>query len=347
MTAVNYAVSLLLAGLLGFAVHRSGLCNVRTVAEIISTHRAYMMASGLKAVLWVMAVSLPILLFFPTIAAPVRGYAITFAAILGGFLFGVGAAINGGCAFSTLGHLANGNLWMFLTLLGFCIGVSGLSIAAPTAGPSQVIPPLLLETPSPLILAILVLLWLLGFYEISRLWRSRAKGRGLKHQLFSKYYRLSTAALILGCSGGLLYVLHDSWNYTNVLKQQIRSLWHVAEQPMAINLFLFLALFLGMCISAFQRGSMRLRWKRVQIWPRHLIGGVLMGTGAVLIPGGNDTLLLKSLPGLSPHAIPSYAALLIGVAVTLPSLRYLTGDSFKVICTGDICREENVKRINP
>jgi hypothetical protein len=67
-----------------------------------------MMAAMLKAVLWVMAVSVPIFLFLPDTAAPNRSYAITVVAIIGGFLFGVGAAVNGGCAFSTLGHLANG-----------------------------------------------------------------------------------------------------------------------------------------------------------------------------------------------------------------------------------------------
>jgi uncharacterized membrane protein YedE/YeeE len=343
MTALIDLVSLLLAGLLGFAVHRAGLCTVRSVAEIFSTHKAHMMAAAFKAVLWVMAVSLPILLFLPGTGLANKGYAITFAAILGGFLFGVGAAVNGGCAFSTLGHLADGNLWMLTTLLGFCAGVASLSIMAPSVGPSQATTLLVVDTPRPLILAFLVFLWLLGVWEIFRLWRSRAKGRGWRHQLFSGYYRLSTAALLLGFSGGTLYALHESWNYTNVLKQQVQSFWHLAEQPMTINLFLFLALFVGMCLSSWQRGSIRLRWKRVKAWPRHLIGGILMGIGAVLIPGGNDTLLLKSLPGLSPHAVPAVAALLAGIALTLLSIRLLTGKSLDVVCTGDICRTEKTE----
>jgi len=73
-----------------------------------------MMVTMLKTVLWVMAVSVPIFLFLPDTTTPNRSYALTAAAIIGGFLFGVGAAINGGCAFSTLGHLANGNLWIMI-----------------------------------------------------------------------------------------------------------------------------------------------------------------------------------------------------------------------------------------
>ena len=86
MTVLLYIVSLLLAALMGFAVHRASLCMVRTVAEILSTRRAYMMSTMLKAVLWVMAFAVPILLFLPESAAPNRSYAITFAAIAGGFL---------------------------------------------------------------------------------------------------------------------------------------------------------------------------------------------------------------------------------------------------------------------
>ncbi len=51
-------ISLPLALILGFVIHRSGLCMVRTVAEIYTRHRAYMLAGILKSVLWVLTVLL-------------------------------------------------------------------------------------------------------------------------------------------------------------------------------------------------------------------------------------------------------------------------------------------------
>ena len=66
-----------------------------------------------------------------------------------------------------------------------------------------------------------------------------------------------------------------------------------------------------------------------------------MGAGAVLIPGGNDTLLLKSLPGFSLHAIPAFVALICGIGVTLLLMRLFTGKTLKVACTRDICRAED------
>ena len=341
MKSLIFTISLPLAVLLGFAVHRAGLCTVRTVAEIFSTRRAYMMVTMLKTVLWVMAVSVPIFLLLPDAAAPNRGYTKTAAAIIGGVVFGVGAAVNGGCAFSTLSHLTNGNLWMLTTIFGFCIGVADLSIMIPMIEPGQALTPLVFKAPRPLIFTVLAILWLLICWEIVRLWKSRAKGNNWIQLFLSRYYRLSTAGLVLGFSGGLLYVLHGSWTYTNALKRQVQSLWLPIEQPVIIHLLLFLALFCGMILSAWQRGSLRLRWRRIQTWPCHLIGGTLMGAAAVLIPGGNNTLILKNLPGLSPHAIPAFVALLFGIGVTLIFMRLLTGQTLQVVCTNDICRTEN------
>ena len=66
-----------------------------------------------------------------------------------------------------------------------------------------------------------------------------------------------------------------------------------------------------------------------------------MGAGAMLIPGGNGTLIFKSLPGLSPHAIPAFTALLCGICATLLLMRLFSGKTMQVDCRNDICRTEN------
>ena len=73
---------------------------------------------------------------------------------------------------------------------------------------------------------------------------------------------------------------------------------------------------------------------------RNLLGGILMGLGATLIPGGNDALILHGIPGGSPHALPAYAALLIGTAIGLLIIRALVGKVVTIDCTGDICRTD-------
>jgi hypothetical protein len=241
MKALIYTISLPLAALLGFGVHRANLCTVKTVAEIFSTRKTYLLKAMLKTVLWVIAISMPILLFLPDLAAPNRSYAVTIAATVGGFMFGVGATINGACAFSTIGYLANGNFWMLTTLIGYCLGVAGLSLILPLIEPGQTLSPFILKTPKSLILSILAALWLFLCWEIFRLWKSREKGRSLSQLFLSRYYRLSTAALVLGFSGGVLYALFDTWTYTNALKQKVQLMWMPVEKPDSINQSAFIS----------------------------------------------------------------------------------------------------------
>lgn len=114
---------------------------------------------------------------------------------------------------------------------------------------SSVLTPLLFKAPKPLIIIALGFLWLFVGWEIFRLWRSRDRGNSWRQLLFARYYRLSTAARVLGFSGGVLYTLHDAWTYTSVLKRQVQSLWQLIEQPAAINLFLSAALLCGIGVT--------------------------------------------------------------------------------------------------
>ncbi len=65
-----------------------------------------------------------------------------------------------------------------------------------------------------------------------------------------------------------------------------------------------------------------------------------MGLGAAMIPGGNDVLILHGIPFLSPHAVPAFLAMLVGIAVSLMGMRALGRDIPRIDCGGDICTTE-------
>jgi uncharacterized membrane protein YedE/YeeE len=92
-------LSLALAALLGFSIHRGSVCMVRGMAEVLSTGRAYMLLSFGKAVLWVLIVTAPVLWLAPAPGRLDHSWALSGSALAGGFLFGVGTAVNRGCAF--------------------------------------------------------------------------------------------------------------------------------------------------------------------------------------------------------------------------------------------------------
>jgi hypothetical protein len=92
------AVGLMCALLIGFAAHRASLCNVRAVSDIIRAGSAHMLWSLLQAVFWM--ATLTGVLVFGLGLVPKAAVARTPVgwALAGAWLFGVGAAVNGGCS---------------------------------------------------------------------------------------------------------------------------------------------------------------------------------------------------------------------------------------------------------
>jgi len=79
-----------------------------------------------------------------------------------------------------------------------------------------------------------------------------------------------------------------------------------------------------------------LDWKPRSSWLINLFGGALMGFGVALAHGGNDSLVLYAIPILSPHALPGYAALAVGVAAGLLTIRLLLGIETRAECRNDL-----------
>jgi hypothetical protein len=336
---VAIILSCALAALLGFAAQRASICNVRAVAEVIGSRTGYMLASIGKSVLWVVVITIPFLWLMPGAAAALGGWRLSWISLLGGLLFGIGAAVNGACAFSTLARLADGQLAMLGTLGGFLLGVAGFEIFAgvgllfaPAAGMPLV--GAVLEAAGATA-AVVLMLW--GAYEASRLWRTRDAAPPLRALAVAAQYRLSTAAMLIGLANGVLYLVDGAWGYTGTLQQSIEGWLQIRMWPRSAQWILFAAMFAGMLLSTWQRRSLRIAPAPPGVWLRTLAGGTLMGLGAALAPGGNDALILYGIPSLSPHALPTYGAMVVGIAVALIALRRLFGIEMRVECRGDVC----------
>ena len=131
-------VSCVLAAILGFAAQRASICNVKAVAEVMTSRTGYMFACIFKSMLWVFVLTVPFLMLMPTAGARLTGWQLSIGTLLGGFVFGLGAAMNGACAFSTLARLADGQLAMLGTLAGFVLGILPVSrLLAPAGCPRR------------------------------------------------------------------------------------------------------------------------------------------------------------------------------------------------------------------
>lgn len=331
-----FVICLALAFVLGFAAHRASICMVRAIAEFEHSRTGFMAMSIAKTILWIVLVTLPFFWLADQNGPYYGGWRLTAWAVAGGFLFGAGAAINGACAYSTMTRLVDGEGRMAATVTGFALGIALFMVligagqlAAPRRAPTDV---------GRLVgwaWVIVPLLALLGAYEFVRLWRSRPGEASLRQMVLARQYRLSTAALLIGITGASIYLLFGSAGYTSTFELVIKGALG-AEAPPTGRWLLLLAVLSGMLVSTIERRSFRLDYRPRAAWSRHFAGGLLMGLGTALAPGGNDVLVLYSIPVLSPHALPAFAAMAIGIVGGLVMMRVVFGVRMKVSCRNDL-----------
>lgn len=323
MNTLLQVAALLLVAFIGFASHRASLCTVKAVHEVLAVGRARVLTSFAKAALWAALVYGTALAVSPFAIRGFLAYEPRLLGVAGGFVFGVGAAINRGCSLSTLQRLADGHPDALLSFVGLAAGIFLWCAADAAFGISRpLVAPVAWEGIGDWATAVLFVLWLLAIWELLRLWRGRPRGASLWQLPAITAYRLSTSALVIGASGGLLYGLIGQWTYTNLLRNAIEGTNPAGTAPGIFQASLVATLFIGMVASAVQRGSFRAREADAPGGSaRRLAGGTLMGFGAAAVPGGNDTLLLTGIPTLSAWSLASYLAVLAGVACVMLLMR--------------------------
>lgn len=326
-------LSILLAFALGFSAHRAGVCTVAAVGEVITTGTARTFLSFLKVVCWVLLINGLAGFFAPERLQPYLPPLLTSTVIIGGFLFGLGAAINGGCSFSTISKLAQGELHVALTLPAFVAGavlanMVDLNLPVLSTNPYSLdfanIPPLFL---------LLLSLW--AIVELSRISIDSVRA-GVLNSISRKRYRLSSAAAFMGLASGFLYLFNGRWAYSSKILDYFSS--DTAMDFIGTSTFyLLIALLGGAIVSALSNRQFKFSFAG-SMWHRNLAGGFLMGFGAMLVPGGNGKLILQDLPHLSVHALIAYAAMIAGIAVTLMVQMHVFGKVEIVSCNGDECQ---------
>lgn len=289
----------------GYAAQRGSLCVVSGIEALIEGRSPRVFLSFLRCSVWVVAVTLPLAWAIggdqlDLLAVP------TWLTLAGGLLFGVGAAINGGCSFGTLIRLGGGDASFVATLAGLAFGfliqrhAPAFDLAAATIGRSP------LEEPGPV--GVAVLLVALAFCAREALLdRRRTPDRAR--------WAPERAAFMMGVAGGVLYALNGAWAYTIAIERGLATM-SAGGIPNLDLALIFLACVAGAGVAARRHGRLQLRLNVADI-PKRLLGGTVMGVAAALIPGGNDVLVLHALPALSPHAPLAYLALVLGAAAAL------------------------------
>lgn len=238
-----------------------------------------------------------------------------------------------------LANLASGKLSMLFSVIGMAFGAAGFLLFAPTGGMPGASAVIYMPTNSAAISTIItVLLSLWAARELYRMWRGRNIGRSIVGRLLEKRYRLSTAAFLIGTSNAALLVFYGSWSFTNVLNRSVMQRMGMVAEIKWIYWLLVASVIGGMLTSAMLRGKFSLEWRPDMRWPKQFTGGLLMGLGAAMVPGGNDELIFNGIPSLSLSASVAYGAIILGIAAAL-KVRLLSGQKIeRVDCSGDVCK---------
>ena len=112
-------------------------------------------------------------------------------------------------------------------------------------------------------------------------------GVSLKSEI--NFWRLTLSMGLIGTTFTILAVFAPGFSIT-------ASLGSIVSIPVAGPMTL-VCMLVGSLVSArLRKRQFGLKWPTINTIVRRTVGGILMGMGALLIPGGNDTLLMIGFP---------------------------------------------------
>lgn len=282
---------------IGYLAQTTGLCMVRGVKQAIAGQPMFLIAILFSGTLAWIAMGIG---EWISVEGRVQAYWPSIYSFIGGMLFGVGASVNGGCGISTVSRLARGELVMTSTIFGWLAGWIIFLPQLPFSDTKSEIT--LFDGGQYLLLVPLTLIVGAAIFQMQ-------KGN----------QKLWLSMLGIGLMAGIVFVIEPHWTPSGLLKSISLSLWHQDESvwPELSRFLLMAALVSGMISATVFARSFDLRGFKILGLIKHLCAGILMGFGAVLAGGGNDTQLLVAMPALSLAGYASVISIIIGIYVGL------------------------------
>lgn len=301
--AAAWAAAAACAVLMGFAIQRGATCVVAAVDEWCTQRRSARLRALLEAALWVgggllVARSLGLLAHVP------GGHATSAWTVAGAVLLGGGAWVNRACVFGAVARLGTGE-WAYLaTPFGFyagCLSLPPLFAPPLPQGLPASASPVWHAPAAPLLLAFAAFAGWRGWTAL-RAWRRGAAG-----------WTPHVATLAIGLAFLAMLLLVGAWAYTDALAELARGM----SMGLAGRLGLFACLLAGALLGGWHAGRWSRSWPPAGTWARCFGGGLLMGWGSGLIPGGNDGLILVGLPLGWPYAWIAFVVMVLTVALAI------------------------------
>ncbi len=305
-------VAIITSFLVGFAMKYGGLCTYAAALQIVREQRSERLMAFLGAASWTALVVIPLAWIWPEglqLSASHDRWAMVLS---GGALLGLGAYLNRGCVFGTFVQLTGGNLNYLATLVGMVSGAVGAKYWLADIAPVRT-DPALAAVPGIwagiwLLVAALVLIAVCVDFSAPAATR-RIRLRPIPGIL---------VGVTLGIGGGWLFAAVNGWDFATVM---MRAAWHELELtpsgPAALTVYCTLSMVAGGVVAAVSQK--RFSWQAPELMQSlgNFAGGALMGMAAIILPGGNDGLLLSGIPALAPYALLGFGLMLVTMMLLL------------------------------
>lgn len=225
--------------------------------------------------------------------------------LAGALLFGLGTTVNGACAFGTVARVGAGDLALLMSLPGYALGLAaGRGVGM---GPVPTLP-----SPVGHFSALALFWWLLLVAVAAIRLRAIAAAPQTPRRRHDRLLLLA-----MSVCGGLLFAIVRNSIYGRAVEPGVRWLFRIPGMYEWSGALLLSAVFVGATAAGIVRREWKLRPPAALRSLRCLAGGLLMGAGAALIPGGNDFLILWGAPSAAVDAIVALPVMLAGVLVGL------------------------------
>jgi uncharacterized membrane protein YedE/YeeE len=318
-------ISVLCAGVMGFAIQRGATCTVAAVDEVLAKRKANRLIAMGEASLWV-AGGLALSSVIGALPAMPSAYAVSAWTFIGGALLGLGAWVNKACVFGAIARFGSGEWSYAATPVGFYVGCLTVGVVFGTPATQH------LAEGSPVLEAagwVALLFTAFAAWRIGRpLWtvwadpggcseRGQARARRLAARIWSPH----AATAVIGVTFVIILLLVGVWAYTDVLSQLASG----ATMRLALGVLCLVALYVGAVLGGWTAG----RWRSTRVSTRSvvrcLVGGAMMAWGSLLIPGSNDGLILIGMPLLRPYAWLAFATMCLSIAAAMWASQRVVG----------------------
>jgi len=307
-------VGIACAAIMGFAINRGATCMVAAVEQAVRQRRANRIVALAEASVWV-AGGMVLASIVGLMPKPVLQHPISAMTIVGGALLGLGAYVNKACVFGSVARFGSGEWHYVATPLGF---LAGCVLVLPLLKTQM--PVAAMQGPPHFSLIFGAALILFG------LWRGIGLLRAARQGVLSAHiWAPHQATSVIGLAFVIMLLTVGAWTYPEALAELARGM----TMDSAARFALFAALLAGAAWGgAARRREDGGKWS-IRGAVSCFAGGALMGMGSVMIPGGNDNLILVGLPFLRPYAWVAIAAMggMITVCVLIEDVTKRTLDS--------------------